>query len=247
METALPVLQPLPRAQTCVWMDAGAVAFRLCDRGFACDGCPFDACMRGDIDAERAMLRHHEALTPWAFPSDRLYTAGHLWVQVIRDGRVRTGLDACASRLLAGLRELRPSDGQHRLEPGDPLCLARLEGGDVTIGSPVAGRVLAWNDLLSADPSVVVAAPYGRGWLAEMSVTGLGQLDAHRTAAEAEARAEADLGHVRRQIAFALLAARDAHHPHGPGLDRAFLDAAATLVGPEPLAALARRLLLGKG
>jgi hypothetical protein len=31
----------------CVWMSAGLVAYKLCDRGFECDGCPFDQAMRG--------------------------------------------------------------------------------------------------------------------------------------------------------------------------------------------------------
>ncbi len=30
----------------CIWMQAGLVAFKLCDRAFACAGCPFDELMR---------------------------------------------------------------------------------------------------------------------------------------------------------------------------------------------------------
>ena len=31
----------------CVWMSAGLVSFKLCDREGECEGCPFDRVMRG--------------------------------------------------------------------------------------------------------------------------------------------------------------------------------------------------------
>ena len=32
--------------QACVWMRAGVIRYRLCDRGFDCDRCPLDAGLR---------------------------------------------------------------------------------------------------------------------------------------------------------------------------------------------------------
>ena len=42
-----PRMPPPAGALPCVWMSAGLVAYKLCDRGFECDGCPFDQAMRG--------------------------------------------------------------------------------------------------------------------------------------------------------------------------------------------------------
>lgn len=39
-----PISQPL---LPCVWMSAGLVAFKLCDREGECEGCPFDRAMQG--------------------------------------------------------------------------------------------------------------------------------------------------------------------------------------------------------
>jgi hypothetical protein len=33
-------------ALPCVWMAAGLVAYKLCDRDLDCDGCPFDRAFR---------------------------------------------------------------------------------------------------------------------------------------------------------------------------------------------------------
>lgn len=39
--------RPAVRPTQCVWMQAGVVGYKLCDRGFDCDLCPFDAALRG--------------------------------------------------------------------------------------------------------------------------------------------------------------------------------------------------------
>src|SRR5208283_3181443 len=37
----------IPESESrCIWMDVGSVAFKLCDRVFDCDHCPFDEAMR---------------------------------------------------------------------------------------------------------------------------------------------------------------------------------------------------------
>jgi hypothetical protein len=36
-----------PGVLPCVWMSAGLVAFKLCDREGECEGCPFDRAMQG--------------------------------------------------------------------------------------------------------------------------------------------------------------------------------------------------------
>jgi hypothetical protein len=37
----------------CVWMQAGVVGYKLCDREFDCDRCPFDAALRGETSRDR--------------------------------------------------------------------------------------------------------------------------------------------------------------------------------------------------
>lgn len=53
-----PIPEPVPRPAPpqpaysglpCVWMSAGLVAYKLCDRGFECESCPFDQAMRGAL------------------------------------------------------------------------------------------------------------------------------------------------------------------------------------------------------
>jgi hypothetical protein len=39
--------RPARSPEQCVWMQAGVVGYKLCDREFDCDLCPFDAALRG--------------------------------------------------------------------------------------------------------------------------------------------------------------------------------------------------------
>jgi glycine cleavage system H protein len=43
--------------------------------------------------------------------------------------------------------------------------------------SPVDGEVVAINDALDADPSLVNTDPYGEGWMLQIRVSDAGQLD----------------------------------------------------------------------
>jgi len=56
--TSQPLTSELPPGiLPCVWMSAGVVAFKLCDREGECDGCPFDRAMRSPSSQPRRRRR----------------------------------------------------------------------------------------------------------------------------------------------------------------------------------------------
>jgi glycine cleavage system H protein len=238
MEHALSILQadqPAPRARTCIWMDAGAVSFRLCDRGFACEHCPFDAAMRRDPAAEP--LPGPDP-APWSFPADRLYTPGHSWVQVIAGPRLRAGLDAFAARLLGDPLSVLSAEPGEPLARGAALARVSVPGGDLVITAPVPGRFDSRNRALDSAPGLLASDPYADGWLAELIAAQPWELDGLLNAAEARRAAEADLHLLRREVAFRLISGNDTPGG-GPGL----LGCAARLLGTDPYVELARRFL----
>ncbi len=57
--------QDLPGVLPCVWMSAGLVAFKLCDREGECEGCPFDRAMQDPQGRPvRRPIRHRRPPTP---------------------------------------------------------------------------------------------------------------------------------------------------------------------------------------
>lgn len=52
---------PPPPVLPCVWMSAGLVAFKLCDREGECEGCPFDLAMHGPSRPSRDVVSERPA------------------------------------------------------------------------------------------------------------------------------------------------------------------------------------------
>ncbi|MCC6676920.1 MAG: hypothetical protein IT436_07240 [Phycisphaerales bacterium] len=250
MDLVLPILGSSQPAQTCVWMDAGALAYRLCDRGYACEHCPFDAAMRHDpravfIEGPREGTEApHPHVAEWAFPPDRLYAEGHCWLQVVRGGHVRAGVDAFAARLLSPVRHVTPPRVGDLLQRGEPLCMFAIAGGELPLRTPVTGRVICWNAGLDQSPALVATEPYAGGWLVELTVEHPPDLDSLLTADAARSRAELDARRLRRDVAFHLLSDDRVGEP---GVEEGFVEAAVRLLGPDPLVEVARQFLHERG
>lgn len=230
MERSLPVLPTLEPARTCVWVDAGVLNFKLCNRGFACESCPLDAAIRGDPRPVpvQSGAGPGSAEVAWAFPPDRLYSAAHVWVQVVRAGRVRTGLDACAARLLPPIEGVRPLARGVEVCPGEAICMLDVDGGALFVPSPVAGTVCDWNAQLASTPAQLSLDPYASGWIAEIALAGNAELDGLSRADAAREQARLDARRFGRQAAFGLLAPACLE---GCWTDRALLDATRRALG----------------
>lgn len=181
----------------CVWMSAGVLAFKLCDRDFECERCPLDLAL-GAARAPRAPERAPRARVE--FPNDRAYSAGHGWVLPLGAARVRTGLDALAARLVERVHGLvLPAAGTHA-KAGQPLVWLIDDHEAVPVSAPVDGVVLASNPSVRDDPGLALRDPYGAGWLVELA-RDEGTSTRLTDATLARHRAARDLWELRRLAA----------------------------------------------
>ena len=194
-------------SQPCLWMAAGLINYKLCDRDFDCDHCPLDAALTGDSRQARPGAPHTGHRPPADyFPSDRSYSAGHMWVQNIEgdDDAGRLGLDAFAASMLDRLIELRfPLDGCDR---ADTLAELQLESGSLSLSLPIVTSSMEPNPHLRDEPDLALTEPYGEGWLvslANLDSTDIGHL---MLAEQALERARHDLRLFRRRVALEMLA-----------------------------------------
>src|SRR5574338_147507 len=80
--------------QPCWWMVAGVVDYKLCDRNFDCEHCPFDFILQSGAQTEKS------ATTPHGLIDSVFYHPAHLWARVEDQGNVRVGLDDFAQRII---------------------------------------------------------------------------------------------------------------------------------------------------
>ena len=156
-------------AAPCIWMTAGVVSYKLCDREYDCENCPLDAALRSAATDEHA----HEVLGPAAleFRDDRKYHSGHTWVQSVSQGRVRCGIDAFAARLLRPLTSVILPAMDSRLRQGQVGCWLASHAELVPLRSPLSGTVIRRNSTLQATPGLATSSPYDTGWLFDLALS----------------------------------------------------------------------------
>lgn len=157
---------------TCVWVDAGLITYKLCDRNFDCERCPLDAALHGTSRQRGANLgsRGHQRIRQQGFPEDRYYCGGHTWLRPLDgDGRVRFGIDEFAASLMPAPEGLRAVASPHLVYRGQPLCEIVTEDGSLSLSSPIDACIARWNCALHDDPGALISAPYEEGWIVELS------------------------------------------------------------------------------
>lgn len=195
---------PRPQDQTCVWMNAGLLAYKLCDRNFDCEHCPLDAALRGDAGASRHDAPTHLSVT---YPDDRLYTKGHTWLRSAggSEDPMRFGIDAFAALFVGTTRHLRWRPVPNPIGAGQTICVLELGDGDMPLGMPVPGSVVRWNEAVRERPESLVEDPYGEGWIVELHAHSRDELDALLRSEDVRRQTRLDVRRFRRHVGFELL------------------------------------------
>jgi glycine cleavage system H protein len=170
----------------CVWMWAGLLTYRLCDREYRCTDCPVDSIFhpKPPSPSERATAGR-PASGPRPSP-DRFQDEQHLWVRVVPGNAVQIGLDPMAARLLEFATGFTLPPVGTALRRGDVAVSAHLPTGSVHFASPLSGEVVRIHESLAERTRSALRHSYTRGWLMILKVPRLErQLDHLRFGHEA--------------------------------------------------------------
>lgn len=156
----LPQLDRTAAELPCVWVSAGVLSYRPCDRAYECEGCPLYQALRGG-DAKAGTERD-----PMASPTrldgvedlagrylaelgdgctlhlDRAYSAEGLWLASTPSGEIDIGLDDYTLRLLQPVDDVvlpRPGVWLTHMAPCAWVNRGRLA---IALHCPLAGEVV---------------------------------------------------------------------------------------------------------
>ena len=111
-----------------------------------------------------------------SYPQELKYFKEHDWVRIEGDeaafGVTWFAQDALGDMVYASLPDVGAA-----VSPGQPYGELESVKSVAEIYAPVGGEVVAVNDALAADPSLVNADPYGRGWLIRVRLSEPSELD----------------------------------------------------------------------
>ena len=108
-------------------------------------------------------------------PDDLYYLIEkHVWAKPMGDGLLRVGMTAVAGKLAGGkLSAVTVKAKNIGQEVKQSKSVATVESSKFVgpVPAPVSGVLVRANEKLAADPNIVIADPYGEGWIAEMKAT----------------------------------------------------------------------------
>jgi glycine cleavage system H lipoate-binding protein len=151
-------------------MVGGVVDYKLCDRQYECEQCPFDAAIREGAHLHRGLeqkagspgrinIQGYE-LMPMLF-----YHPNHLWARIEDAGSVRIGMDDFGQSLMGRLYAIELPEPGGRVSASAACWRVAHHAGETSLAAPVSGHVLEANPRLVQHPSLINRDPYGEGWV----------------------------------------------------------------------------------
>jgi glycine cleavage system H protein len=167
---------PPPQELRCVWMTAGILTYRLCDRDFDCDDCLLDTALRRHSDPPGApgsrIIGGKSSISAASrdLRDSYFYNRNHCWARKVTNSRARVGLEpGLTEALLTPRAFVFPPEGQ-RVQQQQTCLWIVIEGGTLPIESPCTGIIRATNHQLIANPHLLLLQPFDDGWLLELDV-----------------------------------------------------------------------------
>ncbi|GLW04987.1 glycine cleavage system H protein [Microtetraspora sp. NBRC 13810] len=106
-------------------------------------------------------------------PEELQYTKEHEWVAGLDDGTtVTVGITNYAAEALGDVVFVQPPDLGAVVTAGDSVGEVESTKSVSDIYAPVGGEVVAVNQAVVDDPSLLNSDPYGDGWIFQVRVDG---------------------------------------------------------------------------
>lgn len=113
------------------------------------------------------------------YPESLRYTLDHEWVESVgdQDGTVRVGITAYAQQSLGDVVYVSLPAVGDTVTAGQPCGEVESTKSVSDLFAPLSGEVTAVNDALDTAPELVNTAPYTDGWMYQIAVADLGDLE----------------------------------------------------------------------
>jgi glycine cleavage system H protein len=166
----------------CVWVTAGVLSYRPCDREYECEDCPLYLALRGDASGAASAAGRGAPAAPapdgdgevgrflaelgagCTLHLDRAYSAEGLWMEELPSGELRVGLDDYTLRLLQPLADVVLPRVGVWLQHGAPCAWLNRGRLAIPLRAPLAGEVVAVHPRPALGPPAEGETADGRWW-----------------------------------------------------------------------------------
>ncbi|WP_067689413.1 glycine cleavage system protein GcvH [Nocardia jejuensis] len=103
-------------------------------------------------------------------PEELRYSEEHEWVRTLSPTRVRVGITDYAQSQLGDVVFVQLPEVEKDSATGDSIAEVESTKSVSDIYAPMAGKVVAVNEVLTSEPETLNTDPYGDGWIFELEV-----------------------------------------------------------------------------
>ncbi|MGH2663730.1 MAG: glycine cleavage system protein GcvH [Actinomycetota bacterium] len=111
------------------------------------------------------------------YPGDLKYTTEHEWAAVEEGNRVRVGITDFAQDALGDVVYVDIPEEGTEIRAGAAFGEVESTKSVSDLFSPVSGKVVARNEVLSETPELINQDPYGEGWIVVVEMSDPAELD----------------------------------------------------------------------
>jgi len=170
----------------CRYMRMGIFSHKVCPNAFECYRCEVDQRME-DLMGTHPVLFSPPAqrkipvqVQEFQIIPELYYSRAHLWLSQM-DGHLKIGIDDFARKITHSVDNFRT------LAPGSLIGLGEILGAiqcadkNLSLPSPLTGRIVSINPHLEVDSPLISRDPYQRGWLLIMEPENRETLERFKT------------------------------------------------------------------
>ncbi|WP_297890016.1 glycine cleavage system protein GcvH [Sulfurihydrogenibium sp.] len=125
----------------------------------------------------------------YRIPENLYYTKEHIWVK-IEDDVATVGITDYGQHQLGDVVFVDLPELGREVEAGEVIASVESVKAVSEIYSPVTGKIISVNEDLANDPSVINSDPYGDGWIADIQMKDLSEIEDLMTAEDYKAYLE---------------------------------------------------------
>jgi len=107
---------------------------------------------------------------------DLKYTNSHEWIKIKKDIAIVGITDHAQSELTDIVFAELPNIGK-KVQKGEELCVVESVKSVSEIYSPITGEIIKINKKLEESPEIINEDPYDEGWLVELSIKDIKEID----------------------------------------------------------------------
>ncbi len=125
-------------------------------------------------------------------PTDLRYASTHEWVRVDDDGVCTIGITEYAQQALGDMVFVDLPEVDSAVEAEQACCVVESVKAASDVYAPIAGEIIAVNELLIEQPELVNEQPYEDGWLFKIQAEDADDVDRLMSAGEYADQVAAD-------------------------------------------------------